>query len=63
VIETSRGMVEGPVRIGGVSVSNVEARVADRYPELMIGGQVLQNFVVAIDQRSQRVAVCAPPAR
>lgn len=59
-IETSRGIVEGPVRIGAVSLSNVEARVADRFPELMVGAHVLQNYVIAIDQRSKRVAVCTP---
>lgn len=58
VVDTSRTIVHGPVRIGGASVSDVEARVSDRYPEVLIGGQILQNYLVAIDQRSKVVAVC-----
>lgn len=63
VIDTDRTIVQGPVRVGGVSVSNVEARVSDRVPEVLIGGEILQNYVVAIDQRSHLVAVCAPDER
>jgi hypothetical protein len=62
VIDTYRGVLPGPVRVGGVSLSNVEARVAERYPELMIGGEVLRNYIVAIDQRTRAVAICAPTA-
>ena len=58
VIESGRGTVRGPVEIGGLSLSDVEVRVSDRYPELLIGGHVLGGSVVAIDQRSRRVAVC-----
>lgn len=60
VIDTFRGTVPGPVQIGRASVSNIEARVSERYPELLIGGEVLRNYVVAIDQRSRTVALCAP---
>jgi hypothetical protein len=60
VIETSRTTLAGPVRIGSATVSNVEVRVSEQYPELLIGGQVLQNYVVAIDQRSRLVALCPP---
>jgi len=59
-IATGRAMVNGPLRIGGAVVSDVEARVSDRFPELLVGGRVLQNYLVAIDQRSQSVAICPP---
>lgn len=60
VIDTFRGTVPGPVRIGDVSLTNLEARVSERYPELLIGGDVLRHYTVAIDQRSRAVALCAP---
>jgi len=60
VIDSSRTIVLGPVRVGGASVSDIEVRVSDRFPELLVGGQVLQNYVVAIDQRSHLVAICSP---
>ena len=58
VIETSRAIVSGPVSIGETKTRNVEARVSERFPEAMIGGHILQAYVVAIDQRSKLVAVC-----
>lgn len=58
VIDTYRGVVPGPLRAGGASFSNIEARVADRFPEALIGGEALRDLVVAIDQRSQVVAMC-----
>jgi hypothetical protein len=60
VIENGRAILPGPVRIGDVALSNVDVRVVDRIPELVVGGQVLQNYVLAFDQRSHLVAVCAP---
>lgn len=57
-IETGRGIVRGPIAIGGLTLRDVEVRVSDRFPELLIGGHVLGEAVVAIDQRSRRVAVC-----
>lgn len=59
-VDTSRTIVHGPVVVGAASASGVEARVSNHYPEVLIGGQILQNYVVAIDQRSRLVAVCAP---
>lgn len=59
VVESGRAMLEGPVRIGDVTLSNLEVRVAERFPELVVGGQVLQNYVLAFDQRARLVAVCA----
>jgi predicted aspartyl protease len=58
VIESGRATLNAPVIIGDVAVSNVEVRVADPIPELIVGGQVLQNFVLAFDQRRQLVAIC-----
>lgn len=57
-IETGRATVRGPFRIGGASMSDVEVRVSDRYPELLVGAHALQHFVVMIDQRSRSVALC-----
>lgn len=60
-IETQRATVHGPFRIGGVSLSDVEVRVSERFPELLVGAHALQDAVVLIDQRSNSVAVCRPP--
>ena len=38
--------------------ANVEVRVSDRFPELLVGAHALQDAVLMIDQRSQRVALC-----
>lgn len=61
-IETGRAVIPGPVRVGGAAAANVEARVADRYPEVMVGADILQHDLIAIDQRTKLVAVCTPPA-
>lgn len=60
-IETRRATVHGPFRIGGVSLSDVEVRVSERYPELLVGAHALQDAAVLIDQRSKSVAVCSSP--
>ena len=57
-IETRRATVHGPFRIGAASLADVEVRVADRYPELLVGAHALQDFVLMIDQRSKSVALC-----
>lgn len=57
-IETWRGMLPGPVTIGAATLPDVEVRVADRFPEMLVGAHVLQNFVVLIDQRAKRIALC-----
>lgn len=59
-IETSRAVVHGPVRVGGALANDVEARVSERYPEVLIGAEILQHYRIAFDQRSQLVAVCTP---
>jgi predicted aspartyl protease len=57
-VETQRSTVAGPFRIGQAVLRDVEVRVSDRYPELLVGAQALQQSVVLIDQRSKAVAVC-----
>lgn len=57
-IETGRSTVRGPIQIGEASLSNVQVRVSDRYPELLVGAHALQHFVVMIDQRSRSIALC-----
>lgn len=57
-IETGRAVVQGPFRVGTVSLSDVDVRVSARFPELLVGAHALQKAVVLIDQRSKRVAVC-----
>lgn len=59
-IETMRGVIRGPVRIGAASIEDAEVRVSDRYPELLVGAHALQGFVILVDQRSKRVALCPP---
>lgn len=62
VIETGRATVRGPLRIGAASLSDVEVRVSDRYPELLAGAHALQHFAVLIDQRSKSIALCPAKA-
>lgn len=57
-VETRRATVRGPFRIGDASVADVEVRVSENYPELLVGAHALQRFTVLIDQRSKSVAVC-----
>lgn len=57
-IETKRSTIRGPFRIGNATLSDVEVRVSDRFPELLVGAHALQNLVLMIDQRSKTVAVC-----
>lgn len=54
--------LHGPVRIGALSASGVQAMVSDRAPRLNIGAGFLQNYALAFDQRRQLVALC-PAAR
>ena len=57
-IESQASVVAGPFRIGDATLRDVEVRISDRYPELLVGAGALQDFVVLIDQRSKAVAVC-----
>ena len=62
-VDGGRTRLHGPLRIGALSLADVEARVSARFPEVLVGAHALQGSVVLIDQRSQRLAVCAPTAR
>lgn len=57
-IETRRTVIAGPFKIGAASISNVEVRVSERFPELVVGAHILQKFAVLIDQRSKSIALC-----
>ncbi len=61
-IKIDRATMAGPFRIGAASLANVEVRVSDRFPELLVGAHALSNFALLIDQRSSSVALC-PPGR
>ncbi len=60
-IDTGRATVAGPFVIGAARLSDVEVRVSEKYPELLVGAHALQHFAMLIDQRSQSVALCPPP--
>ncbi|NML59615.1 hypothetical protein HHL21_00610 [Massilia sp. RP-1-19] len=57
-IETKRAIIGGPFKIGAVNISDVEVRVSERFPELLVGAHILQKFAVLIDQRSKSIALC-----
>lgn len=57
-IDSGRAKVRGPFRIGAASLSDIEVRVSDRYPELLAGAHALQHFAILIDQRSKSIALC-----
>ena len=57
-IDIRRATLEGAIEISAVRVKRPEVRVSDDFPELLIGAYLLQDHLLAIDQRSRRVAVC-----
>jgi predicted aspartyl protease len=57
-IETWRSTVPGPFRIGLARLADVEVRVVERFPEVLVGAHALQGLAVLIDQRSNSVALC-----
>lgn len=57
-IETKRGVLEQTVTIGSSRLSGVDVRVAERFPELLVGAHILQRYAVMIDQRTKAVALC-----
>jgi len=57
-IDIQRATVLGPFQVGGLSLSNVDVRVSQKFPELLVGAHALQDAVVLIDQRSHAVAIC-----
>lgn len=58
VIETRRTRVKGPVRVGGIALSDIDALVSERVPEVVVGSRILSRAVLIIDQRSQSLALC-----
>jgi hypothetical protein len=57
-IETWRARLPGPVTIGAARFTDVELRVSDKFPEMLVGAHVLQKFTLLIDQRVRRIALC-----
>lgn len=57
-LDLQRAPVAGPFKVGDLRLSDVEVRVSDKYPELLVGAHALQQAVVLIDQRTQAVALC-----
>ncbi|WP_205287652.1 aspartyl protease family protein [Luteibacter jiangsuensis] len=57
-IETSKGVVPGPVKAGAMRWFDVDAKVSERFPEILIGAHALSSSVLAIDQRSRSIALC-----
>lgn len=57
-IDTRRARVTGPVQIGGIRLVDLDVRVSDDFPELLVGAHVLQHHLLAIDQRTRRIALC-----
>lgn len=57
-IETERVRLEGPITLGAARFDDVDVRVSDRFPEVMIGARLLQRHRIAIDQRTRVVVVC-----
>lgn len=59
-LETQTALMPGPFRFGGAEFTNINVRVSERFPELLVGARVLQHHKILIDQRSKRIAVCRP---
>lgn len=57
-IDTWRTHLKDPVRIGAIAVTDVDALVSQRLPELLVGSRILSRFVLIIDQRSRSLALC-----
>ena len=57
-VETGRATMAGPFRIGAAELRDIEVRVSEKYPELLVGAHALQHFALLIDQRTQSVALC-----
>jgi predicted aspartyl protease len=57
-VDMYRATVSGPFEIGAIRAHNIEVRVSERFPELLVGAHFLQNYRLLIDQRSGHVAIC-----
>lgn len=62
-ITTYKATIKGPVRVGNVTSSGVQARVSEQFPEVVLGAHFLRDRVLLIDQRSQTVALCPAQAK
>jgi len=57
-VGTERGVLHGPVRVGALTLSDVNARVIEGFPEVVLGSAALRNARIMIDPRSRALAVC-----
>lgn len=60
VFQLYRTRIREAVRVGAVEVSGLDVMVSDTAPWLNIGAGFLQHYVLAIDQRSRRIALTRP---
>ena len=56
--DTERGVLQGPVTVGALTLSDVKARVIAGFPELLLGSVALRDTRIMIDQRSRAMAIC-----
>ena len=57
-IPSFSGRLASPLRLGDATLEAATVRVAEAYPEVLVGAQALAGQRVLIDQRHQTVAVC-----
>lgn len=62
-IASSSATIAGPVQIGRATLTQVDVRIAEEFPELLVGAHALKDHVVLIDQRHQTLAVCPPASQ
>lgn len=55
-----RTTLHEPVRVGSAMAYGVEARVSELARHVNVGVGLLENFVVALDSGTERIAVCSP---
>lgn len=56
-LKSQQGVIHGPIKLGAVEFADVPVRVSARFPEMMIGARVLQNYRIIIDQKAGLIAV------
>lgn len=57
-INVQKATINEEIVIGDVRLQNLDVRVSNDFPELLIGSRVLSRYLLAIDQRSRQVALC-----
>lgn len=62
-VTTGSATLRGPFRIGAATLADMEVRVSEKYPELLVGAHALQHFALLIDQRSSSIALCPAAPR